>query len=192
MSYYQPNEDEIRQRIDGLNEFNEWNRRVLMSIWSLLGKPSSYVDWGSGSGAMVHLARQCDVDAVGLDIIASPPDIRHDLRYPIDLQKKFYLATSIETVEHLPEDSVNIFCQSASKHLEDNGGWFVFTAALPGQKGHNHVNLKTPFFWREKLTEFGLTFHLEATTRLALLWNVTSGPLHHLPANLQVFVKGTP
>lgn len=191
-NYYAPTPDEIAVRRRGLDEFDIWNSRALLTIWSLLGRSDTYVDFGSGNGCMVRLARACGVDAVGIDIIAEPPDIIHDLRFPLDLGRKFQLATSIEVAEHLTPEASNVFCETVVKHLIDNGGWFVFTAALPGQSGDNHVNLITPFKWRELFTDHGLTYHMDATIKLAYLWKLTTGPMHHLPANLQVFVKGTP
>jgi len=141
---------------------------------------------------MVRFGRSCGVDAVGVDIIAEAPDFRHDLRQPLQINRKFQLATSIEVAEHLPPEAAPVFCRSVADHLIDNGGWFIFTAALPGQPGHHHVNLIPPFEWRQKLSDAGLTYHETATVKLALLWTQTAGPLHHLPANLQVFVKGEP
>jgi hypothetical protein len=190
--YYNPTAEGMAERRQALQEFDMWNRRALMSIWSLIGRPETYIDFGSGSGAMVRLARSCGVSAVGVDIIAEPPDFAHDLREPLQLGRKFQLATSIEVAEHLPADAASVFCKTVVEHLIDNGGWFIFTAALPGQPGYHHVNLIPPFEWREKLSDAGLTYHETATIKLALLWTQTTGSLHHLPANLQVFVKGEP
>lgn len=191
-TYYEPTAEGMAERRHALREFDMWNHRALMAVWALLGRPETYMDFGCGSGAMVRLGRACGIDAVGVDIIAEPPDIIHDLRQPLQLDRKFQLTTSIEVAEHLPADTAPIFCQTVVDHLIDNGGWFVFTAALPGQPGHHHVNLIPPFEWREKLSEAGLTYHETATVKLALLWTQTTGPLQHLPANLQVFVKGEP
>lgn len=192
MSYYDPTEEEARIRRDALAGFDEWNRRALLSVWSLLGRPDTYMDFGCGSGAMVKMARACGLDAIGVDVVAQPPDIIHDLRRPLELPRRVQLATCIEVAEHLNEDAAPILCQNISRHLIDNGGWLVFTAALPGQQGDNHVNLKSAYWWREKLTEVGLTWHETATLKLQLLWSVTTGSMHHLPANVQVFVKGEP
>jgi len=191
-TYYDPSPEVAAQRRIALGEFDMWNRRALFSIWALLGRSETYIDFGCGSGAMVRSARACGVDAVGVDVIAEPPDVIHDLRHPLHLGRKFQFATSIEVAEHLTPEAAPIFCQSVSDHLIDTGGWLIFTAALPGQAGDHHVNLIPPFEWRQKLTDVGLTYHADATQRLAQLWTITTGPLHHLPANLQVFVKGEP
>jgi len=191
-NYYEPNEASATERRDALAEFDRWNLRALLSIWSLFGRAETYIDFGSGSGAMVRFARACGVDALGVDVIAEPPDRVHDLRRPLDLGRKFQLATCIEVAEHLSPESTDVFCNNIVSHMIEDGGWLVFTAALPAQPGDNHVNLIPPFEWRSKLDDHGLTYHRDATLRLALLWNVTTGSLHHLPSNLQVFVRGTP
>ena len=123
--YYNPNEKEIRERIQGLQEFDEWNRRALMTVWSLFGKPRTYLDIGSGSGAMVNFARDCQVDAIGVDVIAQSPDIKHDLREPLILNRNFELVTSIETAEHVEPEYMSIFVDSIANHM-DAGSIFGF------------------------------------------------------------------
>ena len=43
------------------------NERHAMAMFAVLGQPASYLDVGSGTGAMVNLARKLGVDAYGLD-----------------------------------------------------------------------------------------------------------------------------
>ena len=188
-NYYNPTAEQANERRKALREFDFWNKRALLSAWSLFGKPNSYIDFGSGSGAMVEFARSCNVDAIGVDLIAEPPDVCHDLRQPLDLHRTFEIVTSIEVAEHLNEGSAAIFAESIVRHLSKDGG-LIFTAALPGQPGDNHLNCQPPAYWRKLFTDAGLTYLIDETPRLAHLWTVTTGPMHHLPANLQVFVKG--
>ena len=190
--YYEPTEDQIGQRRQALDEFNRWNERALLAVWSLFGKSETYIDFGSGNGAMVELARGCAVDAIGVDLVAKPPDVVHDLRRPLDLRRTFQLSTCIEVAEHLTPAATPILCETIASHLIEDGGWLVFTAAPPGQMGEHHVNLQSSFWWRERLSSAGLSWHRDATIRLAYLWKEVTGPMHHLPANVQVFVKGTP
>jgi SAM-dependent methyltransferase len=60
-----------------------------------------------------------------------------------DLGRRFDLVTSLEVAEHLPE--------SASSHFVDllvaHGDVVVFSAAVPGQGGWNHINEQWPCFW---------------------------------------------
>ena len=188
-NYYTPSAPEVEQRLTALREFDEWNRRVLTAVFALFGTPDTYLDMGCGSGAMTNHARRCGVNAVGVDILAAPPDVKHDLREPLHLGRIFQLVTSIEVAEHLPEESAPVFCDSIARHM-GAGGVLVFTAALPGQPGHNHVNTKPPYYWREHFANVGLSYWEPVTVKLALLWTYTCGSLMHLPANLQVFHKG--
>jgi SAM-dependent methyltransferase len=186
MSYTQPTETEAAERRLSLQPFDEYNVRALYSTYALFGTPSSHLDLGSGSGAVVKTARRLGVDAVGVDVIAEAPDIAHDLTQPLDLHRGFTIVTCIEVAEHLPPEAAQTLCATIHRHLAPRG-WLVFTSALPGQAGDHHQNLIPPFEWRGLMWEAGLVWVPEVTARLALLWTQTSGSLHHLPANLQAF-----
>lgn len=186
MSYTEPTETEARERRLALQPFDEYNVRVLYSTYALFGTPLTHLDLGSGSGAVVNVARRLGVDAIGVDVIAEPPDIAADLTKPLDLARQFTICTCIEVAEHLPPEAAQTLCQTIHRHLAPRG-WLVFTSALPGQAGDHHQNLIPPFEWRGLMWEAGLVWQPEVTSRLALLWTQTSGSLHHLPANLQAF-----
>lgn len=209
MSYTEPTETEARERRLALQPFDEYNVRVLYSTYALFGTPLTHLDLGSGSGAVVNVARRLGVDAIGVDVIAEPPDIAADLTKPLEIiqhddgyalglmrasgfsepnpaRKQFTICTCIEVAEHLPPEAAQTLCQTIHRHLAPRG-WLVFTSALPGQAGDHHQNLIPPFEWRGLMWEAGLVWVPEVTARLALLWTQTSGSLHHLPANLQCF-----
>lgn len=172
---------EILQRTSGDNQ------RVLLALYAALGVPRSHLDVGSGDGTWVQTARALGVDAVGLDIMAEPPDIRHDLTTPIDLGRKFDLVTCIETAEHLPPSAADTLCQTIARHCAPNGV-LVFTAALPGQGGVDHLNEQPPTYWRDKLWRARrFTLNRPMTAEVALLWSYTCGALFWLPPNVQVF-----
>lgn len=155
MSYYQPTPEEREERYNGLTPYDYWNERVWLGIIATFGKPATYLDMGSGSGAMVKFARGCGVDAIGIDVIASEPDIAHDLRLPIDLNRTFQLITSIEVAEHLPEENAETFVQNIARHMSE-GSILVFTAALPNQPGDNHVNCQPKRYWTDLFTKHGV------------------------------------
>lgn len=73
-----------------------------------------------------------------------------DLTQPFDLKRKFDLIISLEVAEHLPEDSAENFIKSLCKH----GDIIVFSAAIPGQGGQNHINEQWRFYWCEKFASF--------------------------------------
>lgn len=195
MSYYEPNEQEREERYNGLLPFDYWNGRALLGIWATFGKPDTYLDMGSGSGAMVKFARQCGVDAIGIDVIASEPDVRHDLRLPINLNRTFQLVTSIEVAEHLPEENAKTFVQNIVNHMH-KGSLLVFTAAVPGQPGDNHVNCQPKEYWQALFEREGVMSSSADYDALYAIWStlvnniyVTVGPNMHLFQNLQVFRK---
>jgi hypothetical protein len=186
MSYYNPSAEEKEARKKSLQVFDGWNQQALLSVFSLLGLPQTYLDIGCGSGAMSNLARRCGIDTVGVDLIAEPPNITHDLREPLNLGRTFQLVTCIEVAEHLPLESAPVLANSIARHMKADDV-LIFTAALPGQQGDNHVNLISPFEWRGILYKAGLNYDKQLGIHLSLLWTQTTGSLMHLPANLQVF-----
>lgn len=195
MTYYQPTPEEREERYNGLLPYDYWNERVWLGIIATFGKPATYLDMGSGSGAMVKFARGCGVDAIGIDVIASEPDIAHDLRLPIDLNRTFQLVTSIEVAEHLPEENAETFVQNIARHMSE-GSILVFTAALPNQPGDNHVNCQPKQYWKDLFAKCGVVFSQSDYDMLYAMWMlfvnniyVTSGPNTHLAKNLQVFRK---
>ena len=203
MSYTQPTETEAAERRLSLQPFDEYNVRVLYSTYALFGTPLTHLDLGSGSGAVVKVARKLGVDAIGVDVIAEAPDVQWDLTKPLYLSKidngirplaeatsyepkQFTLITCIEVAEHLPPEAAQTLCATIHRHLEPRG-LLVFTSALPGQAGDHHQNLIPPFEWRGLMWEAGLSWLPYETSRLAHIWTLTSGSLHHLPANMQAF-----
>ncbi len=171
-----------------------WSERVIFTIFSLLGKPSSMLDVGCGPGPMALVAHKVGVDTVAVDIQAPYPDElggifrQHDLTQPLDLGRVFDMILCLEVAEHIPEASARMLCDNISAHRHPNTR-LIFSAALPGQIGAGHVNCQPPPYWREMLYESGRFSYMEENTaKLALLLTHTAGPLSHwLPANIQCF-----
>jgi SAM-dependent methyltransferase len=74
-----------------------------------------------------------------------------DLETPIQLNKVYDLVISLEVGEHLLEQSADIFIQS----LVNAGKIILFSAAIPGQGGINHVNEQWPLYWVKKFQHHG-------------------------------------
>ena len=158
-----------------------------MSVFAVFGVPPSMLDLGSGTGAMVKLARILGVDAVGVDKIArNDPDVKSDLATPLDLGRKFALVTCIEVAEHIPELYAGVFANSVCDHVE-RGGLLVFTAAGPGQAGDGHVHTKPGDYWRTMFDNRRMSYREDYTTKLRLAWHLIPMPQMWLSANLQVF-----
>lgn len=94
MSYTSPSPLEIEERRAQLAWSDPHNERVLLALFATLccwrGVPKSYLDLGSGTGAMVNMARKIGVESYGVDLISEGPGqehwfIKHDLREPLHI-----------------------------------------------------------------------------------------------------------
>lgn len=188
MSYAQPTTEERAERRSRLAPYDGWNERALAALVAWRGVPPSYLDLGSGTGAMVNLAQKLGVDALGVDVINGPEHwfVTHDLSLPLDLGRRFALVTCLEVGEHLAMDDHGTLCDTIARHL-DRGGLLVFSAAPPGQRGEHHIGCRPAYEWRGMLYERGVTYRADLTKELALIWALTTGPASAwLGPNLQV------
>ena len=153
MSYNRPTPDEIAARRADLAPFDGWNERALAQIIAWQGVPRTYLDLGSGTGAMVNMARKMGVEAYGVDLISRGPGnehwfIAHDLTEPLRLPLTFDLITCLEVAEHLPPDGHETLVDTIAAHLRPKAtidqlsGLLVFSAAPPGQAGEHHVGCR--------------------------------------------------
>lgn len=161
--------------LDELRKLDRDNERILFTLFALFGKPRTLLDIGSGTGIMVQTARKLGVNAIGIDLLATPPDIKHDLTKPIGLGKHFDMVLCLEVAEHLPERAAPLLCQTIAAHTPPNGR-LIFSAAMPGQTGIEHVNLQKPAYWRKLLYDAGkFSYRDDLTAKLQLLLQHTSG-----------------
>jgi SAM-dependent methyltransferase len=124
-------------------------------------RPSSVVDVGCGIGEWLAAFHQAGVGrCVGVDgDYVSKEQLRFskewfvvaDLGQPLNLTASFDLAICLEVVEHLPAgagiQTVDWLCRHANIVL--------FSAAIPYQRGANHVNEQWPDYWQEKFVQHG-------------------------------------
>ncbi len=118
-----------------------------------LYKPSSIVDFGCGIGAWLTAAHELGVkDLLGTDgnwiegkqLNADKINYKlADLEQPIKLDRQFDLAISLEVAEHLSEERAKSFISDicASANL------VIFSAAVKGQGGVNHINEQWQSYW---------------------------------------------
>lgn len=213
MSYTTPTAEEIAQRRAQLAPFDGWNERAFCQVCAWMGIPASYLDLGSGTGAMVNCARKLGSAAYGVDLINGPEGhfITHDLSEPLrinrdggiqpgmpDFQAKhFDLITCLEVAEHLPLDSHETLVETIARHLrpkpnmDDASGFVIFSAAPPGQGGEHHIGCRPATHWRGMFYEHSISYRDDLTRQLAHLFGYVTGPASHwLAANLQIYDRG--
>ena len=108
----------------------------------------SVVDVGCGTGAWLRCFRQNGVmEILGIDGDWARPEalsesefVAVDLSKPFHLNRTFDLVISLEVAEHLPEASSADFVAS----LVRLAPMVLFSAAIPGQGGVNHINEQWP------------------------------------------------
>ncbi len=126
-------------------------------------KCSSVLDVGCGTGTWLKSFADCGVaDIMGIDgdfvdrklLTNNIPEkyfLPYDLTTPFDLAREFDLVISLEVAEHLPPESAEGFIKSLVKH----GNTIVFSAAVPGQGGQNHLNEQWKYYWTSLFMQFG-------------------------------------
>jgi SAM-dependent methyltransferase len=152
---------------------------------------SSVVDVGCGIGAWLAVFREQGVaDVLGLD--GEYVDRRHllipasqfrsvDLTSPPPLGRTFDLAMSIEVAEHLPPTAADDFI----RYLTTLAPIVLFSAAVPGQRGTNHLNEQWPEYWAARFVERGF---VTIDCLRPLLWHRESVQWWHAQ-NMLLFVE---
>ena len=139
-------------------------RQLVPIIMDLL-KPVSVLDVGCGIGTWLKAFEEAGiVDYAGVDgeyversslKVTATKFHSIDLRTPWSLKRKFDLIVSLEVAEHLPEECANIFIKALVSH----GDVILFSAAIPGQSGQNHINEQWLSYWQEKFAKEGYTLY---------------------------------
>lgn len=135
-------------------------RRVVPLVNALLA-PGAVLDVGCGLGTWLAAFSEAGVaEALGLDgdyvdrsalRIAGDRFVAADLRSPPPLDRGFDLAISLEVAEHLPAAHASAFV----RYLGAAAPAVLFSAAIPGQGGRDHVNEQWQDYWRAKFAEIG-------------------------------------
>jgi len=135
---------------------------VVVPVVNELVRPRSVLDVGCGVGTWLAewscggVTDLCGLDGEYVDRSAmqiQPSNFTAmDLRKPFSLGRRFDLVQSLEVAEHLEESCSDMLVQSLASH----GDTILFSAAVPGQGGTNHVNEQWPSYWAEKFSWLGL------------------------------------
>jgi SAM-dependent methyltransferase len=120
----------------------------------------SVVDFGCGEGAWLSVWAAAGASVTGVDgpyiettsLLIDPGKFHAaDLSAPIDLGRQFDLVQSLEVAEHLPPAKAEQFVKTLTAH----GSQVLFSAAVPGQGGENHLNERPLGYWRAMFRKRG-------------------------------------
>lgn len=116
----------------------------------------SVLDIGCGQGAWLAEWKQLGAEEVlGVDgdyvrpealLIDETEFKSHDLCAPLHLDRQFDLVQALEVAEHIPEEFSDQFVTSIIEH----GKVVLFSAAVVGQGGEEHINEQPYEYWRDK------------------------------------------
>jgi SAM-dependent methyltransferase len=139
---------------DALQKGSLQSAQVVVPLVLELTRPQSVIDVGCGRGAWlrafqnggVENIRGVDGDYVNTANLLIPQECFSavDLNRPFELPGRYDLAVCLEVAEHLPAAMANVLV----RQLTAVAPLVLFSAALPGQRGTNHVNERTPSYWR--------------------------------------------
>lgn len=128
--------------------------RVVVGKLSAILPIRNVADFGCGQGAWLSVWQSVGASVVGIDgpyvdrdhlLIDAAAFRPADLAEPIDLGARFDLVQSLEVAEHLPAAKAEKFIATLTAH----GRCVLFSAAVPGQGGENHVNEQPLDYWRD-------------------------------------------
>ncbi len=146
---------------DFLAEGSLRSGQIVAPLVQQLVHAKSVVDVGCGLGTWLRAFQENGADTVlGLDgdyvdlnkLRIDRANFRPtDLKQPIRVDRQFDLALCLEVGEHLPAKT----CGNLVQALVDFAPVVLFSAALPGQGGTNHINEQWPEFWARRFAKRG-------------------------------------
>jgi SAM-dependent methyltransferase len=125
-------------------------------ILDILGEylqPTSVLDVGCGLGTWLSVLQDRGIkDVLGVDgpwlnpkdVVCDPSVLQvTDLEAGCDLGRRFDLVVCLEVAEHLSPAAAERFVESLVRHASA----VLFSAAIPFQGGHHHVNERFLSYW---------------------------------------------
>lgn len=146
----------------------------------LLESGNSVADIGCAIGDYVLWLKEHGIQAIGVEGSEEARkyfvtdgifvlDLRMDL--PITKGCKVDVAFSLEVAEHIEPEFSDIYVSNLCKFSDT----ILISAAIPGQKGHGHVNCQPMEYWVEKFGAFGY----QLSPGLMTLWVSNLSHINH-------------
>lgn len=127
-------------------------------------EPRSVVDVGCGEGWWANAFAEQGCEVLGIDDAAKPPAgsaltaetwMQHDLTKPLPFTVGRYdVAVCLEVGEHLPAR----YADQLVDDLTRIAPTVIWSAAIPGQGGHHHVNEQWPEYWTSRFQTRGMAY----------------------------------
>jgi len=134
--------------------------RIIVPILLKLIQPKSVIDVGCGLGAWLKVFTEYGVKgAHGLDgnhidqkkLLVDPACFTAvDLTTLLNIEERYDLVVCLEVAEHLLDRTA----PSLIRALTRLGPLVLFSAAIPGQDGREHINEQWPSYWKALFAEY--------------------------------------
>jgi SAM-dependent methyltransferase len=142
-----------------LNATSSKSAKIIVPLIIDLVCPHSVIDIGCGTGIWLSVFKAHNIDEItGVDghwvrdellLIPKSRFLTQDLTQPLNVERRFDLAISLEVAEHLDKKYARNFVSTLVKL----SSVVVFSAAIPFQGGTHHVNEQWPDYWVELFGE---------------------------------------
>ncbi len=152
---------DLRRQQSGEEERTHQSANQVLSIVKEYIETRSVLDVGCGLGTWLQTARELGAEEVmGIEgpwldrkaVVVDPGLIQTiDLTQPFNLGRRFDLVICIEVGEHLQANAASDFVGSLVAH----GDCVLFSAAIPFQGGHDHVNEQFLDYWVKLFAQQG-------------------------------------
>ncbi len=153
------------------------------------------LDLGCGTGIWLSVLRDggrrqvfgVDSEAIDPADLAVDPDLilTADLGKKLDLHRRYDLVVCLEVAEHIDAQYADVVVENCTRHAD----LILFSAALPGQQGLDHVNEQLPQYWAERFQRRG---YVALDLIRPLIWDDPQVPVWYRQ-NVLLFAKdGSP
>jgi glycosyltransferase involved in cell wall biosynthesis/SAM-dependent methyltransferase len=149
------------------------------------------LDLGCGTGTWLRVLQSGGRRQVfGVDIeVVDPADLEvdpdliltADVGRKLDLHQRYDLVVCLEVAEHIDAQFADTVVDNCVRHAD----LVLFSAALPGQQGFNHVNEQPPRYWAERFQRHG---YIVLDLIRPLIWDDPQIPVWYRQ-NMLLFAK---
>ena len=115
------------------------------------------IDVGCGPGIYVQALREMGYEVEGIDPDPRCPEKQISM---FDVDGKYDLAICLEVAEHIDAS----LADDVVKKLTELAPTIIFSAAVPGQGGHGHINCQPKEYWEHKFGKMNFVLDRETTS----------------------------